>query len=252
MQIYNLWDEKAQEDVIMEYYEPLKKSSDAAVIIFPGGGYTWLADHEGEGYAQLLNVFGISAFVVKYRVYPNLFPAPLLDARRAIRFVRFHANKFAINKSKVLVMGSSAGGHLAALVSTYLEEIGEPNDALCQESFLPNGQILCYPLISSDESISHKGSYRSLLGDKYENRQDYSPELLISEKTPPAFIWHTANDELVPSENSYRYAEMLTKNGIACELHVFPFGNHGLGIANGDRQVNQWVYLLQNWLRSNY
>jgi acetyl esterase/lipase len=150
MQTYNLWDEKEQEDVIVEYYEPLKKSSDAAVIIFPGGGYTWLADHEGKGYAQLLNVFGISAFVVRYRVYPNFFPAPLLDARRAIRFVRFHADKFAINKNKILVMGSSAGGHLAALVSTYLEEIGEPNDVLRQENFLPNGQILCYPLISSD------------------------------------------------------------------------------------------------------
>ena len=129
MQKYDLWQDNKTE-VTMDYYPPLRKSTNAAVVILPGGGYSHLADHEGLGYAQMLNVFGITAFVVKYRVFPNLFPMPLSDARRAMRFVCSKAEQFDLDKDKILIMGSSAGGHLAALLCTYQKDIGEPKDAL--------------------------------------------------------------------------------------------------------------------------
>ncbi len=252
MKQFALWDESLGTGVTIEYYPPIQKSTDVAVVIFPGGGYRALAKHEGEGYAQLLNTFGITAFVVKYRIFPNHFPAPLLDARRAMRLVRFKAEEFGIDKNKVLAMGSSAGGHLTALLSTYCEDIGEEKDELYQESYLPNGQILCYPVISSDESISHKGSFEKLLGDLYEKRKQYSPELLVNETTPPAFIWHTAEDGGVSCINSYRYAEALAMQKIPVELHIFPHGVHGLGLAPQFPHVAQWATLLRNWIEKYY
>ena len=112
-----------EEIPVIEYYKPENMISDAAVIIFPGGGYLRRAKHEGEGYAKFLNEHGISAFVVQYRVSPHRFPLELLDARRSVRYVRYYADKFGIDKNKICVMGSSAGGHLAALVSTYMNSI---------------------------------------------------------------------------------------------------------------------------------
>lgn len=251
MQSFNLWNKNT--DVTVDYYEPYKKASDVAVIIFPGGAYHHLAAHEGEGYAHMLNTFGISAFVVNYRVSPNLFPLPLLDARRAVRFVRKNASDFKIDKNKVLVMGSSAGGHLAALLSTYLKDIGEPADELLIESFLPNGQILCYPVISSSNPLISAGSYLNLLGEAhFSEKEEFSPELLVSDTTPPAFIWHTSTDLGVPAGNSLVYAQSLISKNISCELHLFPEGDHGLSVASQFPHVAQWTQLLNNWIKRFY
>ena len=254
MKEYALWNEENSTKI--EWYAPAEKKTDASVIVFPGGGYQNLCDYEGKDYAEYLNTLGITAFVVYYRRAPNYFPLPLLDARRAVRFVRANAEKFGIATDKIAVMGSSAGAHLSAFVSTYLEEIdGEGVDALDEVDFLPNAQILCYPVISADENIAHLGSYRNLLGDKYAEKQKYSPELLVTENTPKAFIWHTGTDELVHVENSYRYATALSRKGVQCELHVFPFGRHGLALCLEDdgihKQVSQWKGLLGNWLKLN-
>ena len=252
MEKFKLWGEDAQNDVEIEFYRPLQKATDVAVVVFPGGGYTHLAEHEGEGYARFLNTLGITAFVCNYRVSPNRFPLPLMDARRAMRFVRANAEKFGINKNKVLAMGSSAGGHLTALLSTYTAEIGEANDELLSEEFLPNGQILCYPVISSDENIFHRGSFENLLGERYAEKEKFRPELLVNSTTPPAFIWHTAEDTLVPCQNSCRYATALWQNKIRCELHIFPTENHGKGLAPSFPHVAQWTDLLKVWLRDFY
>ena len=252
MERYNLWKNSQENRAVIEYYKPLQKSNDVAILIFPGGGYGSLSLHEGEDYAHLLNGFGFTAFVVKYRVAPNYFPLPLLDARRAIRFVRAKAESFDIDKNKVLVMGSSAGGHLAALVSTCNKEIGEEDDELRKEDFLPNGQILCYPVISAEEDILHADSYYNLLGAAYKNKKKYSPDLLVTDKTPPAFIWHTTTDNSVSCINSFRYAEELWKKGVPCELHTFCEGEHGLGIAPQCSHVAQWTVLLKNWVNRYY
>ena len=119
MEKYLLWD---NENIVLDYYPAKNIKTSATVLIFPGGAYAGHADYEGEDYAKKLNTIGMSAFVLKYRVAPNVFPAPLLDARRAMRFIRFHAEKFGVDKGKILVAGSSAGGHLAALLSTYREK----------------------------------------------------------------------------------------------------------------------------------
>lgn len=248
MKEYTLWNENGATKI--EWYEPKNKKSDAAILVFPGGGYVNLCDYEGKEYAEYLNDLGLTAFVVYYRRDPNYFPIPLLDARRAVRFVRANAETFGIAKDKIAVMGSSAGGHLCALVSTYTERIeGETTDEIDSVDYLPNAQILCYPVISSDESISHKWSYRSLLGENYPDKEKYSPELLVTENTPRAFIWHTGEDQSVAVENSYRYAVALSRKGVSCETHVFPFGRHGMALSHDDTHVAQWKELLINWFK---
>ncbi len=238
-----------QVDTRLFAYLPEKRNSDAGIVIFPGGGYTNLAEHEGEGYATVLAEWGITAFVVKYRVWPNTFPAPLEDARNAVRHVRSHAAEYGIDPQKVVAMGSSAGGHLAALLSTYTDALEGETDTFAD--YRPNAQVLCYPVICSPQSvgISHVGSYQYLLGTRDKDFcLAYDPALLVNEQTPPAFIWHTAEDAEVNVINSYTYATALRKCDIPTELHVFPHGWHGLGMRDDYPHVKQWVSLLKNWL----
>lgn len=241
------------ETPVITPFIPKEKKSDAAVVIFPGGAYVFRADHEGAGCANFLSDNGITAFVVDYRVKPHFFPLPLLDARRAVRFVRANAEKYGIDKNKIAVMGSSAGGHLAAMASTYTEAIDfEDIDEIDNEGFLPNAQILCYPVICHPtvDGIAHEGSYKNLLGENYPAlAKSLDPALNVTESTPPAFIWHTANDTAVNVINSYTYAANLRKNGVSCEMHVFPYGDHGLGLAENDPHVSQWSELLVNWFK---
>lgn len=243
------------------YYKPDVPASDAAVVIFPGGGYTHLAEHEGRGYAEFLAENGVAAFVVKYRHSPFYFPLPLLDARRGVRYVRYYAEKFGIDKRKVAVMGSSAGGHLAALASTYTAPIDfEGVDAIDREDFLPNKQILCYPVINLyDKQCAHIGSGDNLIGIPYEmsndaeTRKALTPTLLINETTPEAFIWHTFEDGGVSVKNSLEYAMRLRDFGIATEMHIFPHGRHGMGLTTHsdavEDHVARWGDLLVAWLR---
>ncbi len=243
------------------YYKPDHALSNAAIVIFPGGGYTQLAEHEGKGYAEFLANSGIAAFVVAYRKHPHHFPLPLLDARRGVRFVRYHAEKFGIDKNKVAVMGSSAGGHLAALTSTYTAPIEfEGADAIDTEAFLPDKQILCYPVINLyDKNYAHIGSGDHLIGVPYAEsndavrRMELTPTLLANQATPEAFIWHTFEDAGVNVKNSLEYATRLRDYGIATELHVFPHGPHGMGLTNRsnamENHVAQWSELLIGWLR---
>ena len=242
----------------MTFYKPEIKKSDMAIIIFPGGGYEFRAEHEGKGYAEFLVQNGYTAFVVDYRVAPHKFPLPLLDARRAVRTVRHFADKYGIDKNKITVMGSSAGGHLAALCSTYFAPIEFENvDNIDMENAIPNFQILCYPVISLlGRGITHFGSGKCLLGELLpEKGETLSPHLIVSDKTPPAFIWHTFADDVVNVKNSLLYAENLKNNNVKTELHIFPDGEHGLGLANGTdiigKHVSQWQQLLLNWLMYN-
>ena len=255
METYALWEKTpglCEERPVLEFYPAQEKKSDATVVILPGGGYCMRAPHEGKGYAELLNRFGYHAFVCEYRVHPHTFPLPLLDARRALRYVRAHAADFGIDRNKIAVMGSSAGGHLAALLSTYRDPLLYEGDALDREDFMPNATILCYPVIWEPDrtAIAHEGSYNALLGDGGERlRALVNPARLVTPQTPTAFIWHTSDDAGVNVCNSLKYGEALRQNGIPFELHVFPNGRHGLGVAEGLPHVAQWTGLLQNWLR---
>lgn len=246
----DMW--KREGDSQIYFYPAKEKKTDATIVILPGGGYCCLAEHEGKGYAEFFADHGMSTFVCEYAVSPNRFPKELLDARRAIRWVRANAEKYGINPDKIAVMGSSAGGHLTAMVSTYTQPIeGEHEDEIDLQPYLPNAQILCYPVIMTPESgVAHEGSYFNLLGENPKvTPADVCPAFNVSEKTPQAFIWHTANDEGVNVINSYLYAKALREHNVPTEMHIFPYGPHGMGIAKNDAHVGQWTGLILNWFR---
>ncbi len=254
-----LWDEipgVCEEIPQLTAYVPDDKKTDSAIIIFPGGGYSHRAIHEGKKYAEFLAENGYTAFVCDYRVFPHQFPIPLLDVRRAVRVVRSKADEYGICKDKIAVMGSSAGGHLAALVSTYNKAINyEGVDAIDEEDYHPNAQILCYPVIKLYDDIdSHKRSAQCLFAEgNDEFYKSISPNIIVSEKTPQAFIWHTYEDECVPVGNSLDYAKALKKFNIPVEMHIFPDGTHGKGLALNDDKVSNhisaWSKLLLKWLK---
>ncbi len=253
-----LWDNtpgQCTEVPVLTAYIPENKTHDGAVVIFPGGGYAMRASYEGEDYARFLADNGICAFVCDYRVAPDQFPLPLLDARRAVRTVRYEAEKYGIDKNKIAVMGSSAGGHLAAMTSTYYEPIDfEGSDEIDREDFIPNAQILCYPVIMLyGKGVGHIGSGENLLGSRLPYMgEELSPNLIVSEKTPKAFIWHTFADDCVNVINSLEYAKSLRKYNILSECHIFPDGAHGMGLATGEDKlschVTRWKESLVRWL----
>ena len=249
-----MWDEiigEYTDEPDLEYYAAENKTTDATIIVFPGGGYSIRAEHEGKGYAEFLNSLGMDAFVVQYRVAPHSFPLPLLDARRSIRYVRKNAGRFGINPEKIGVMGSSAGGHLAALLSTYNKPIEFENiDEIDKVDYYPNFQVLCYPVINfSDNDICHVGSIINLIGDGDIPQEELDPINCANEKTPQAFIWHTSDDSLVNVTNSLRYGEKLRSINKDFEMHIFPNGPHGLGLSKDSPYVAKWTELLQAWLK---
>lgn len=255
-----LWDgtapglEDGAEIPHIKYYPPKGTPSGAAVVTFAGGGYRTRALYECESYCELLSGLGIACFDVEYRVKPSRFPYPLLDARRAVRYVRAHAEELGIDPARIAVMGSSAGGHMAALVSTYLERLdGEGVDALDEVDFKPNAQILCYPVTDNQ---SHTSSYPNLMGEgKEDEYEKITPLLLANRDTPPAFIWHTSTDSCVDVNGSLRYAARLHELGISVELHVYPVGGHGLGVGYYPEKnidvpyVRGWTERLAEWLK---
>lgn len=256
-QTFQLWDNTpglCQEIPVLDIYIPEHQTSDIAVVIMPGGGYSHRAVHEGQGYAEFLNAHGIAAFVCQYRVAPHRFPLPLLDARRALRCVRYYSEKFGISKNKVYIMGSSAGGHLSALTSTYFEPIQfEGVDSIDAESAKPDGQILCYPVIDlMTYGVAHVGSGQNLLGDRLpEMSKELSPNLIADAATPRAFIWHTFNDPGVNVINSLDYAKRLRQVNVPVEMHLYPDGPHGLGLAPAHPHVADWANRLIEWLKFN-
>ena len=231
----------------IEVYLPNKRSvTGQAVVICPGGGYGILAyDWEGIDVAKFFNAYGIAAIVLKYRLPDTVSSTapdrvPLLDAKQAMRLVRDHAKEWNINPSKIGVMGFSAGGHLAATLSTHFEEDSKPNFS-----------ILIYPVISMDKNITHVGSRNNLIGlhPTDEMIKLYSNELHVSAYTPPTFIIHATDDDLVPVENSLLYYQALKKNKVPTEMHIYPAGGHGFGLANGNSSLESWPKLMLEWMK---
>jgi acetyl esterase/lipase len=222
------------------------KATGTAVVIFPGGGYGIIAfEHEGIKIAEALNAQGIAAIVVKYRLPSDAIMkdksiGPLQDAQEAIRLVRRNAAAWKINPDKVGVMGFSAGGHLAASVSTRFNEVVyKTTDAT---SARPNFSLLIYPVISFQEDITHMGSRENLIG-KNPNKAKTdlnSSELQITSDTPPAFLIHSADDNAVVPENSIRYFNNL-----------FQHGGHGFGLGNADSTEGSWITLCLQWLKTH-
>jgi acetyl esterase/lipase len=222
-----------------------------AVIVIPGGGYGGRAEHERTPIAQFFNDAGLHAFILDYRVAPNRHPAPLLDACRAVRIVRSRAAEWHVKPDKIAALGFSAGGHLTGSLglfydAPYLNGLDPQQDV----SARPDAIVLCYPVISSAE-FGHQGSFNNLLGPDAtdEAKKALSLELHARKDGPPAFIWHTADDEGVPVRNSLEFAKALREQGVPFEMHIYPHGKHGLGLAKSDPHIATWSTLCAEWLK---
>lgn len=239
----------------LEVYQAAGENiSDAAVIIVPGGGYSVLVyDGEGVNTAKAFAKNGVTAFVLKYRLphdtlQTNKTIAPLQDAQQAIKMVRENAEKWNISPDKIGIMGFSAGGHLASAAATHFEEAVIENEN--STSLRPDFQILVYPVISMQDKLTHGDSKRKLLGENpsKETVDAYSNELQITGNTPPAYITHAGDDNLVVVENSLSYYEQLLKHDVPAELHLYPEGGHGFVFRH---PIDEWMHPLFRWLRNS-
>lgn len=227
-----------------------------AVIICPGGGYQILAFNlEGTEIARRLASWGITAFVLKYRlpsdqIMENKSVGPLMDAERAIALVRSQATHWNVDPARIGIMGFSAGGHLAASLSTlYTKDVlgaAHPDNI----SLRPDFSILGYPVISMQEDITHKGSKNALLGEHPDEAlaREFSCELQVTDSTPPTFIVLANDDPGVPPANSLRYVEALQKHKVPVELHMYQNGGHGFG-GHNKHSPDDWLGRLKNWLQ---
>ncbi|MCW3091701.1 MAG: putative xylanase [Ferruginibacter sp.] len=228
----------------------------AAILIFPGGGYHHLTYNLG-GFqlAKWFNTMGMSAFVVNYRLptSPDLQKreiGPLQDAQRAMRIIRANTVKWKINPNKIGVQGSSAGGHLAAMMGNLREDISRIKDTLDAVSFNADFMVLVSPVITMG-SNAHKGSKTNLLGDNpsQSTMDKYSMELQVTATTPPCFIADAFNDKTVPPINSLLFYKALLDKNISTSFHVFPQGGHAIGLSNNPGSTEQWKSLCEAWLK---
>jgi acetyl esterase/lipase len=233
------------------YLADPKVATGAALVICPGGSYARLSPREGKEYAVWLNEHGISAFVLNYRLGSNGYrhPRMLEDAMRGMRLTRAKAAECGIDPKRIGIMGSSAGGHLAATLLTHFNT-GKPDaaDPIERQSCRPDLGVLCYPVITMGQ-YTHAGSKRNLLGDNPspEVVRLLSNELQVTAQTPPCFIWHTYEDQAVPVENSLMFADALRRAGVPFDLHVYQKGGHGLALAGGN---HPWLQDLLFWLKA--
>jgi acetyl esterase/lipase len=239
------------------YFPSHEKATGAAIVICPGGGYGHLAAHEGEGYARWFVDHGIAAFVLKYRLGSDGYrhPAMLQDAARAVRLVRANASACQIDPKRIGIIGSSAGGHLAATLLTHFDA-GDTNapDVVDRQSSRPDLGILCYAVITMGE-FTHQGSKNNLLGTNPPPAlvDELSNERRVTKETPPCFIWHTFEDKAVPLENSLQFAAALRQAGVPFDLHIYQKGGHGMGLGSRDNDPNKfhpWATDCLFWLKA--
>ena len=248
-----LGDAESDRPSITVYRAP-RQAVNTAVVIAPGGGYTNLAtEHEGRQFAYWFNAMGVTAFVLRYRLGPQYHhPIEIGDAQRAIRTVRARAAEWHIAADRIGIMGFSAGGHLASSASTHFDG-GKPDaaDPIDRVSSRPDFAVLAYPVISFVEPWTHQGSKTNLLGEHPDAAlaRSLSSETQVTPATPPAFIYHTNADTVVPVENAVAYFLALRKAGVPAEMHVFRNGPHGTGLGQQDLALAEWPRLLANWLR---
>jgi acetyl esterase/lipase len=223
---------------------PDENANGTGLIIFPGGGYWQLTAYEGNDYAEYFSAHGIACFVVSYRLASQGYrhPAMIEDAFAAIYTIRSRAAEFGVDPNQLGVCGSSAGGHLAATTMLLHEQYA------CDVPLRPDFGVLCYPVILSTGELINKGSIENLLG---ENPDPALLEMMACEKqvtpdTPPCFIWSTAEDRVVPVENSLAFAAALSRNKVPFDLRIYDRGAHGLGL---DTPYG-WEADLVKWIRA--
>ena len=237
---YSLWDNipgTTNYEPWIEHYKPEKAICDSALVIVPGSGYRSdpdLPKQEGERVAKYYCEMGINVFCLRYRVSPDCFPIPILDGRRAIRYVRYYSEKFGINKDKVAAMGYSAGGHLTAWVSNAMADEEKPAFA-----------IPLYGAISRIEFYTGAKANDSLLGEGfcYQDAVDMSCQFMVTPQTPPTMLLLCDDDMVVQPYSSVIYYEALLRHGVKASMHLFPEGGHSL-----KKAMNEQHTLILDWL----
>jgi acetyl esterase/lipase len=252
--IYPLWPDQVapysefspeqDQPSVREFAVPGARS---AMVICPGGGYGCKVDHEKDPIARIYEQAGIASYILDYRVKPCHHEAPLSDAKRAIRLVR------SMGYEKVGIVGFSAGGHVCCSAAT-LYDAGNPEaeDPIERISSRPDAFVSSYSVVSF-VSFPHQGSLKNLLGDMSGDQsllRRFSAELHVTGDTPPGFIWHSFADGCVPVENSIQLAKAMAVAGVPFELHIFPGGCHGAGVASPDENAEKWAPMHITWLKS--
>ena len=231
------------------------------IVMCPGGGYEMTSDREAEALGMKFLAMGYHVAILRYSVYPAIYPIALMELARSVSYLRDNADKYHIDRDKVIVQGASAGGHLAASLGVFWDKPFLSDALQCtRDDIKPNGMILCYPVISSGE-YAHRSSFVKLLGDKYDELVDeMSLENQVTSDTPKTFIWHTFPDDCVPVQNSMLFVNGLLNHKIPTEFHMYPVGGHGLGLANHltatpegygiQEECQSWISLAETWLKN--
>jgi acetyl esterase/lipase len=238
----------------MYAFLPQKRSTSTAVLVIPGGGYQHLAiGYEGVQIAGWLNTQGIPAFLLDYRVAPYHYPAPVLDAERAMQLIRAHAAEYGVDPHRIGVWGFSAGGHLASTLAAHCNADMTPMPAPYATGKLdcrPDFAVLAYPVISMQPPLSHSGSRANFLGPEPDPAlaRRFSNQLAVTKDAPPAFLFATTSDPTVPVENSLDFYRALERAHVPAELHLYDYANHGCGLCGSIQPLSTWPALLRNWL----
>ena len=244
----------AGDNPTLDIYEPFgTRFPDAAILILPGGGYGMLSSQEGEGFAGVFQLHGFKAFVLNYRLGSDGYrhPVMLADAARALRIVRSRAAADGFDPNKIAIIGSSAGGHLAATLLTKWDDgIPDDPDLIERMSSRPDFGILCYPVITMGDS-THGGSRDNLLGTASSEalQSELSAENHVTSATPPCFVWHTWEDPAVPVDNPLLFVAALRKAGVPFECHIYQDGGHGLGMKDGITWQEDCIRWLERRLK---
>lgn len=231
------------------------------IVICPGGGYTGLSPREADIIGLQFMARGFHAAVLDYTCAPAArFPVQLYQMAGAVATLRQHAEELDIEKNSIIISGFSAGGHLAASLGVFWNNKEVMKDCpWTAEERKPNLMLLGYPVISSGH-LSHGGSFKALLGEKYGQEEPMtlvSLEKQVTADTPATFLWHTWQDQVVPAENSMLFASALRENGVSLELHMFEEGPHGIATANMLTNVKNypaaehWVDMAELWLKKH-
>ncbi len=229
-----------------------------AMLVIPGGGYYMVSDREGEPVAMRYLALGFNSFVLNYSVAedsPLKYPYQIAEAAMAMAYIRLNAESLNIDPEKVAAVGFSAGGHLCAMLGSFhncpdVDKIFKPN--VCVK---PNAIVLGYPVISSDITFAHIGSFINLCGEENKELMKKVDVLnLIDENSAPAFIWSTFNDNCVPCQNAIEAALQYKKVGVPVSVHVFGKGEHGLSVADmtvykTDEAIKEMSVSVPEWIR---